>query len=149
MDEAGAPIAAVTGVYLRRVQRRTVPLPLSRKLFRACWEETPAPRPVNRRQLAGADRRTRFGRSRIRRQVPVKRRVITADLNDESEVQNAFADFAGDPAMPRPVCCSWPPGAAAGTWRPAAHARELIWSLAAAGATITGGWHGKSPGCGW
>ena len=75
-----------------------------------------------------------------------KRRVITADLNDESEVQNAFADFAGDPAMPRRAWSSAadrPNGAdlEAGL----AHARELIWSLAAAARTITGGWHGKSP----
>ena len=149
MDESGTPTAEVTGVYLRRVQRRTVPLPLSRKLFRASWEETPAP-------VAGQPEGSWLvltdGPDSDAAEFAVgflspKRRVITADLNDESEVQNAFADFAGDPAMPPAgvvfLAADRPDGGdlQAGL----AHARELIWSLAAAARTITGGWHGKPP----
>ena len=37
MDEAGTTTAEVTGVYLRRVQRPTVPLPLARKVFDTVW----------------------------------------------------------------------------------------------------------------
>ena len=33
MDDAGTPTAEVTGIYLRRIQRRTVPLPLAQKVF--------------------------------------------------------------------------------------------------------------------
>jgi phthiocerol/phenolphthiocerol synthesis type-I polyketide synthase D len=149
MDDSGTPIAQVTGVYLRRVQRRTVPLPLSRKLFRASWEETSVPSGgepegswlvlTDGPDSAAAEFAVGF--------LSPKRRVITADLNNESEVQNAFADFAGEPAMPpagvvflaadRPDSEDLEAGLA--------HARELIWSLAAAARTITGGWHGKSP----
>lgn len=149
MDESGIPTAEVTGVYLRRVQRRTVPLPLSRKLFRASWQEVSTPLTGDAKgswlvltdgpDSAAAEFAVGF--------LSPKRRVITADLNDESEVQNAFADFAGDPAMPPAgvvfLAADRPNGAdlEAGL----AHARELIWSLAAAARTITGGWHGKSP----
>ena len=149
MDESGNPTAEVTGVYLRRVQRRTVPLPLSRKLFRASWEEAPTP-PAGEPEgswlvltdgpdSAAAEFAVGF--------LSPKRRVITADLNDESEVQNAFADFAGDPAMPPAgvvfIAADHPDGddLQAGL----VHARELIWSLAAAVRTITGSWHGKPP----
>jgi phthiocerol/phenolphthiocerol synthesis type-I polyketide synthase D len=161
MDESGTPIAAVTGVYLRRVQRRTVPLPLSRKLFRASWEDAQTPPPgepegswlvlTDGPDSAAAEFAVGF--------MSPKRRVITADLNDESEVQNAFADFAGDPTMPPAgvlfmsadgndlaAGSDMAAGRGGGDLAAAlAHARGLIWSLAAAARTITGGWHGKSP----
>jgi phthiocerol/phenolphthiocerol synthesis type-I polyketide synthase D len=149
MDEAGMPIAAVTGVYLRRVQRRTVPLPLSRKLFGASWEQTPVPPPGEPEGswLVLTDGPDSAAAEFAVGMLSPTRRVITADLNDESEVQNAFADFAGDPAMP-------PAGVVfmaadrtddADLQTALTHARDLIWSLAAAARTITGGWHGKSP----
>ena len=37
MDDAGTPTAELTGIYLQRVQRRTVPLPLSQKIFDTTW----------------------------------------------------------------------------------------------------------------
>ena len=37
MDDAGNPTAEVTGIYLQRVQRRTVPLPLTQKIFDTTW----------------------------------------------------------------------------------------------------------------
>ena len=42
MDDAGTPTAEVTGIYLRRIQRRTVPLPLAQKVFDTAWVETSA-----------------------------------------------------------------------------------------------------------
>ena len=42
-DEAGTPTAEVTGIYLRRIQRRTVPLPLAQKVFDTEWVETSTP----------------------------------------------------------------------------------------------------------
>jgi phthiocerol/phenolphthiocerol synthesis type-I polyketide synthase D len=148
MDDSGTPTAEVTGVYLRRVQRRTVPLPLSRKLFRASWEEAPtsaAAEPQGSWLVLtdGPDSAAaEFGVGFL----SPKRRVITADLNDESEVQNAFADFAGDPSMPPAGVVFIVADSDGGDLEAAlAHARELIWSLAAAVRTITGSWHGKSP----
>ena len=40
MDDAGTPTAEITGVYLRRIQRRTVPLPLAQKVFDTVWVQT-------------------------------------------------------------------------------------------------------------
>lgn len=148
-DEAGNPTAEVTGVYLRRVQRRTVPLPLSRKLFRACWQETPAPEagdPTGSWLILTDGPDSSAAEFAVGFLAPT-RRVITADLNDESEVQNAFADFAGDPAMPPAGVVFMAADTPDGADLPAAlnHARELVGSLAAAVRTITGGWLGKSP----
>ncbi len=63
MDDAGTPTAEVTGIYLRRVQRRTVPLPLAQKVFDTEWVDistrpgsAPATVGAVRRQLAGAER---------------------------------------------------------------------------------------------
>ena len=43
MDDAGTPTAEITGIYLQRVQRRTVPLPLSQKIFDTTWVDTSTP----------------------------------------------------------------------------------------------------------
>ena len=43
MDDAGTPTAELTGIYLQRVQRRTVPLPLSQKIFDTTWVDTSTP----------------------------------------------------------------------------------------------------------
>ena len=37
MDDAGIATAEVTGIFLQRVQRRTVPLPLTQKIFDTTW----------------------------------------------------------------------------------------------------------------
>ena len=149
MDESGNPTAEVNGVYLRRVQRQTVPLPLSRKLFRSVWEEAPAPPGAEPQgswlvltdgpDSAAAEFAVGF--------LSPKRRVITADLNDESEVQNAFAEVAGDPALPPAGVVFMAADHGDGTDLEAAltHAREMVWSVAAAVRSITGGWHGRPP----
>ncbi len=148
MDEAGNPTAAVTGVYLRRVQRRTVALPLSQKLFEASWEEQPALGGTaaggswlvladNESRSAAVEFAAKFGSD--------EHRVTIAPLDDESAVQAAFADAAADPGRP-------PVGVVVLTGSPAtdpeaalARARDLIWSVTAAVRTVTGGWHGRSP----
>ena len=148
-DESGTPTAQVTGVYLRRIRRQTVPLPLSQKLFRAVWEEAPAPSADEAKGswlvlTDGPDSAAaEFAVGFLSRQ----RRVITADLNDETDVQNAFAEVAGDPALPPAgVVFMAADRADRGNLEEAlTHARELVWSVAAAVRSITGGWHGKPP----
>ncbi len=58
-DDAGNPTAEITGIYLRRIQRRTVPLPLAQKAFEATWVEmsTPVEAGIGTacRQLVGVD----------------------------------------------------------------------------------------------
>jgi len=148
-DESGAAIARVSGVYLRRVQRQTVPLPLSQKLFRAVWAEAQVPTGADAGGswlvlTDGADSAAaEFAVGFLSRE----RRVITADINDESEVQNAFAEVAGDPALPPAgVVFLAAEGRDGGNLDQAlTHARELVWSVAAAVRSITGGWHGRPP----
>ena len=50
MDDAGTPTAEITGIYLRRIQRRTVPLPLAQKIFDTQWVETSTRLQVARRR---------------------------------------------------------------------------------------------------
>jgi phthiocerol/phenolphthiocerol synthesis type-I polyketide synthase D len=149
LDEAGTPTARVTGVYLRRVQRRTVPLPLSQKLFGTVWEEAPAP--------SGADPQGSWlvltdGPDSAAAEFAVgflsrKRRVITADIHDESAVQEAFAEAAGDPGLPPAgvVVIGQCPSVGGDLEAQLSHARELVWSVAATVRSITSGWHGKPP----
>src|SRR3984957_3157350 len=40
-DDSGTPTAEISGIYLQRVQRRTVPMPLAQKIFDTEWVETP------------------------------------------------------------------------------------------------------------
>ena len=42
-DDAGTPTAELTGIYLQRVQPRTVPLPLTQKIFDTTWVDTSTP----------------------------------------------------------------------------------------------------------
>ena len=146
MNDAGVVTAVVTGVYLRRVQRRTVALPLSQKLFAASWEEQPASggSAAAGSWLVLADAESRSAAAEFTAAFEsAERRVVTAPLDDETAIQAAFADAAADPGLPRvgvvvlagPRSADPEPGLA----------RDLIWSVTAAVRTVTGGWHGRSP----
>ncbi|HZN83852.1 MAG TPA: type I polyketide synthase [Mycobacterium sp.] len=153
VDDTGTPTAEVTGVYVRRVQRRTVPLPLSQKVFETSWVQTP-PAPLasaptgswlvltdNAESAALAKEFTASFAS-------VTRRINTADLADESAVLEAFAETAADPELPpagvvvligsRSFDETDVDGALG-------HARDLVWSMSTAVRAIINGWHGKAP----
>ncbi|MGE2735119.1 type I polyketide synthase [Mycolicibacterium vaccae] len=160
-DDTGAVLARVDEVHLKRVQRRTVPLPLSQKIFDAHWVElaapaagvesaAPAATPVSGSWLAlgdgpegladAQDFATRFGSD--------TRRVVTADLGDESAVREAFADATADPDLP-------PAGVVVFVSNPAfdgsdaagglQHARDVIWGVAGTVRAVVGSWHGTPP----
>ena len=151
-DETGTPTAEISGIYLQRVQRRTVPMPLAQKIFDTEWVETPvdaasAPdgswlvlndgaeaEAVAKEFVAG------FGSP--------TRRVITADLSQESAVLEAFSQAAGDAELP-PVGVVIFAGKQTfdGTESGDAPARgrDLAWGVASTVRTILTGWHGKSP----
>ncbi|BBY15897.1 type I polyketide synthase [Mycolicibacterium litorale] len=155
-DDAGEPTAEITGIYLRRVQRRAVPLPLAQKVFDTVWTETPAPAqpttataPAAGSWLVLADGDTEETAEQfILRFGSPSRRVLAADHSDESAVLEAFGDTAADPDAP-------PAGVIAfigshpfdGTDRDGAsdRAREMIWRISAIARAIVGGWHGRSP----
>ncbi|MCV7384525.1 type I polyketide synthase [Mycolicibacter longobardus] len=157
-DDTGKTTAELNGIYLQRVQRRTVPLPLTQKIFDTEWIDVPAPaqpsaapdgswlvlaEPGESEALA-ADFAGRFGSE--------SRRVITADLTSELAVREAFAQAAGDPDRP-------PVGvlvlAGAGSFdgsetgpeadRAPTRGRDLAWSVASTVRTIVSGWHGTAP----
>ena len=154
-DDSGTVLAQVNDVHLKRIQRRTVPLPLSQKIFDSVWVESAAPAggAVRGSWLALADGAAglasaqdfanSFGAS--------DRRVITADLGDESAVREAFATATADPDLPPAgviVFGDFPDqlvldgsDAASGL----AHARDVIWGVAGTVRAIVGSWHGKAP----
>jgi phthiocerol/phenolphthiocerol synthesis type-I polyketide synthase D len=161
-DDAGNPTAEISGVYLRRVQRRTVPLPLAQKVFEATWAEVPIPleedvttSAVSSVGAAGSwlvltdesgakgiaqDFTESFGSP--------TQRIVSADLFDESAVLEAFAKAAADAELP-------PLGVIVfigqhqfdGTDSDGAGTRacDLIGAISATVRAVVGGWHGKPP----
>jgi phthiocerol/phenolphthiocerol synthesis type-I polyketide synthase D len=153
MDEAGAVTAEVTGVYLRRVQRRTVPLPLAQKVFDTVWVETSTPAEIAAAAGSwlvltdGADTEA-IAQDFIAGFGSPTRRVISAELSDESAVLEAFAKTAADPERP-PVGVLVLVGQrlfdGTDSGGALARARELIWAVSATARAVVGGWHGKAP----
>jgi phthiocerol/phenolphthiocerol synthesis type-I polyketide synthase D len=158
-DEGGTVLAEATGIYLRRVQRRTVPLPLEQKVFESAWVGTAAP-PRDAGAVAEAtapgswlvlshdpetkaiaeDFAARFGAE--------TRRVIGADMTDESAVLAAFASAAADPERPPAgVVVLVENGSFDGTDAEGAtgRAQDLVWAVSTAAKAVVGGWHGKPP----
>src|ERR1700730_11029857 len=104
-DDSGTPTAEITGIYLQRVQRRSVPLPLTQKIFDTEWVETPVDPAASAPdgswlvltdgaevEAVAKEFVTGFGSP--------TRRVITADLSQESAVLEAFSQAAGDAELP-------------------------------------------------
>ena len=153
MNDAGIPTAEVTGVYLRRVQRRTVPLPLSQKLFSVAWEEAPAAPGIEPDGswlvlTDGCDTEA-TAKEFAAEFTAENRRVIMGDLNDESAVQAAFADAAADPDLPPVgviVFVGQGPAFSGGDAEAAlTYARDRVWSITGTVRAVTGGWHGTPP----
>ena len=151
-DDTGTVLARVDDVTLKRIQRRTVPLPLSQKIFDSRWVEsaaTAAGTPTGS-WLALADGPAGLASAQefAARFGGATRRVVTADLGDESAVREAFATATADPDLPPAGVIVFgdfgsgdPADAAAGL----AHARDVIWGVAGTVRAIVGSWHGKAP----
>ncbi|MET0896300.1 MAG: type I polyketide synthase [Mycobacterium sp.] len=152
LDDAGRTTAELTGIYLQRVQRRTVPLPLTQKIFDTTWVSAmpagePLPTDGSWLVVTEGEEAARTAQNFVSRFSSPTRRVVTAELSAESAVKDAFAEVAGDPSHP-PVGvivfadqCSFD-GSGSGV---ATRGRHLAWNIAAMVRTIVGGWHGKSP----
>jgi phthiocerol/phenolphthiocerol synthesis type-I polyketide synthase D len=153
MDDAGNLTAEITGIYLQRVQRRTVPLPLTQKIFDTTWVQTPTetdpgPRDGSWLVLHDGAEADDVADEFIRRFGSPTRRVISADLLQESAVLEAFTKTAADPALP-------PVGVVVFTGRgnfdgsdsdeALTRGRDLVWAVSATARALIGGWHGKSP----
>lgn len=147
-DEAGTITAEINDIYLRRVERRSVPLPLSQKVFDTVWVTkalgavhtepsgswlllTDAPAPEIEQFVAG-------WRSPARR-------VLTADLNDEAALLAAFAETAGDPDYPPAGVIAFVGSNPGVTDAGIVRAEESVWAISTVVRAIVGGWHGRSP----
>ncbi|MEA2203160.1 MAG: phthiocerol/phenolphthiocerol synthesis type-I polyketide synthase, partial [Solirubrobacteraceae bacterium] len=154
MDQTGAVTAQVNGIFLRRIQRRTVPLPLSQKVFDTVWLESPgaatdAPAPTGSwLVLAGDSDAAALARDFTAGFGAPTRRVISGDLTDESAVLEAFAQAAADPDLPPAGVILFLGGASfdgTDTGGALTHARDSIWAISTVARAIVSGWHGKSP----
>ncbi len=152
-DEDGTPTAEITGVYLRRVERRTVPLPLAQKVFDTTWRDVaPSVRAPSSARAGswlmlfdGADTKAAVDRFSATF-ASSARRVISENLFDEPAVHNAFAEAAADPERPPVgvVVFVGHRGLGDGVIDPD-EARDLILSVTGALRALVGGWHGKAP----
>jgi phthiocerol/phenolphthiocerol synthesis type-I polyketide synthase D len=152
MDDMGVATAELTGVYLQRVQRRTVPLPLTQKIFDTSWVQTPTetgPAPDGSWLVLtdGAETEEIASDFIIRCGSPT-RRLISAELSRESAVLEAFAKTAAHPELP-PVGVIVFAGQhcfdSADSEGAPARGRDLAWAISATVRAVVGGWHGKAP----
>ncbi|KLO26333.1 type I polyketide synthase [Mycobacterium haemophilum] len=157
IDDAGYVAAEVDGIYLRRVERRAVPLPLAQKVFDAEWIESPiSVSPAS--ESATETARTSWlvltdldpsakslADEFIAGWSSPMRRVHTANLHDESAMLAAFAETAGDPEHPPVGVVVFVGGAATGLDDGLVQARDSVWSISTVVRAIVGTWHGRSP----
>ncbi|WP_204807918.1 type I polyketide synthase [Mycobacterium riyadhense] len=148
-DEAGNVTAELNDIYLRSVERRSVPLPLTQKIFESRWVEKTLPAATAAQADPGswlvlsagamdaADAFTAGWRSQ-------SRRVTTASLDDEPAMLAAFAETAGDPEHPPAGVIAFLPDGPTGPDQ-VAQARDLVWSISTVVRAVVGGWHGQSP----
>lgn len=151
-DDAGVVLAQVDDVALKRIQRRTVPLPLSQKIFDTRWVESAVPAAgsptgswlVLADGAAGMTTAQEFADAFGAPQ----RRVVIADLGDESTVRDAFASATSDSALPPAgVVVFVDEGEFDGTHtgQRLAHVRDVLWGVAGTVRAVVGSWHGKPP----
>jgi phthiocerol/phenolphthiocerol synthesis type-I polyketide synthase D len=162
IDDAGYVAAEVDGIYLRRVERRSVPLPLAQKIFDAEWTERPIaaePEPsapdTEKATASGswlvltdatldAPAKAMADEFVARWRSPM-RRLHNANLDDESAVLAAFAETAGDPEHPPVGVVVFVGGASTGLDDGLLAARDSVWSISTVVRAVVGTWHGRSP----
>lgn len=150
-DDAGNVTAEISDLYLRRVERRSAPMPLAQKVFDTSWVDAPltpaaSEAPGSWLVLTGAGSNAEAFAQRWRSPA---RRVLTADLYDEAAMLAAFAETSGDPERPPAGVVAFiddgpadaPPLTDAGLDR----ARDSVWAVSTVVRAILGGWHGRSP----
>jgi phthiocerol/phenolphthiocerol synthesis type-I polyketide synthase D len=147
-DIDGTVTAEINDIYVRRVERRSVPLPLSQKIFDTTWVSQPVA--TGRSDGPGSwlvltDGQTAEATQFIAQWRSPVHRVITADLNDESALLAAFAETAGDPELPPVGVLVFAADNPSATDAGIAKARELVWAVSTVVRAITGGWHGQAP----
>jgi malonyl CoA-acyl carrier protein transacylase/acyl carrier protein len=162
MGYAETPVAEITGIRLRPMDASMVQLPLARKIFDTEWVESSSFESTNGVSAApggswlllvdnasGADAETEAlvaeFTSRFRSS---SRRVISAELSDESAVREAFAKAASDSepsAVGVIVFVGKPSFDGADSEGALRRARDLTWSVSVAGRAAVDGSKGTNP----
>ena len=159
IDDAGSVAAEVDGIYLRRVERRAVPLPLAQKIFDAAWTESPIAAERASEPASGAAPGSWLVLADPTLEAPAKsmadefverwrspmRPVHTANLHDESAMLAAFAETAGDPEHPPVGLVVFVGGASTGLDDGLVAAQDAVWSISTVVRAVVGTWHGRSP----
>ncbi|ORX08661.1 polyketide synthase [Mycobacterium szulgai] len=150
-DDAGKVTAEVNDIYLRSVERRSVPLPLAQKIFESHW----VPRPLSDSPTAEASPGSWLVLSEAGAKTLAEeftngwrsatRRVTTAVLDDEQAMLAAFGETAGDPEHPPAGVIVFLPEGSTGPDTGVIEARDLVWSITTVVRAVVGGWHGQSP----
>ncbi len=155
-SEDGTPTAEIMGIYARRVERRTVPLPLEQKVFETAWTELPGLSDVSPTTLEPgswlvlSDDRdsTSEAEDFVATWRSSSRRVVSANLTDEPAVLASFAETAADPDRPPTdvvIFIGHDPLDSIDPHAALKKSRDSIWYVSAAVRAIVGGWHGRSP----
>ncbi|BBY21631.1 type I polyketide synthase [Mycobacterium stomatepiae] len=147
-DDTGAVAAEINDIYVRRVERRSVPLPLSQKVFDTTWVPRPVvagPADVPGSWLVLTEGQPPEAAAFIEGWRSPAHRVVTADLQDESAVLAAFADTAGDPERPPVGVVVFVAANPELTRDAIVAARETVWAVSTVVRAIIGGWHGQPP----
>jgi phthiocerol/phenolphthiocerol synthesis type-I polyketide synthase D len=153
-DDAGNVTAEINDLYLRRVERRSAPLPLAQKIFDTTWVEAPIADAGSSEApgswLVLTDAGSKAAEFVEQWRSPA-RRVITADLGDEAAILAAFSETAGDPERPPVGVVAFidddPSASDASTITDGRlnRARDSVWAISTVVRAILGGWHGRSP----
>ncbi|HEY0229525.1 MAG TPA: acyltransferase domain-containing protein, partial [Mycobacterium sp.] len=147
-DDTGTVTAEINDIYVRRVERRSVLLPLSQKVFDTTWTPQPVnagPSDVPGSWLVLTGAQTPEADQFIEGWRSPAHRVITANLHDESAMLAAFAETAGDPERPPVGVVVFVAANPSVTNDGIAKARETVWAVSTVVRAIIGGWHGQPP----
>ncbi|WP_349268775.1 phthiocerol/phenolphthiocerol synthesis polyketide synthase type I PpsD [Mycolicibacterium parafortuitum] len=151
-DDTGTVLAQVDNVALKRIQRRTVPLPLSQKIFDSRWVESPVAAggaaPGSWLVLADGDAALGEAARFADGFGDVQHRVIAAPLADESAARDALASATSDAALPPAgvvVLVDVPAFDGTDADARLRAAQDAVWEIAATVRSIVGSWHGKPP----
>ncbi len=158
IDEAGTPIAELAGIRMRPIDARALALPLEQKIFDTEWTATTHPETGHRPTAVPAGswllltettaETEALGAEFTAGFASPTRRVITAQLSDETAVRAAFEQMKARPQVPPAGVivlaaeCSFDGSDPDGALR---RAQDLIWAISGTARTAVEGWHGKPP----
>lgn len=151
-DDSGVVLAVVDGVALKRIQRRTVPLPLAQKIFDTRWVESAAPAAGSPTGswLVLADGAAAMPTTQdfAERFAGAQRKVVTAELADDAAVREGFGAATSVADLPPAgivIVVDHPGFDGTDAEGKLAHTRDVIWRVAGTVRTLAGSWHGKPP----